>query len=243
MLQGAGTRMCRHYAIATDSSRAPRVDRVERDKFRRCDAQRPTATLNRSSRYGHPQRRRQQPWTRCIKARRRAWTCPCVRTKEGSLRHSTTSVRAAATTTLSPQSDAMFRAAFSPVRAISKRRPREPTQHVRNACARNPYVPRVVGDPCAYARKRRLCKPRVLPGQSMPRSTVSPLRATRAQRVRQKPLCTKGFQLSMRFGRKASRSALRQRSRTPWRTLTAAAHIAVVFGRRVDRVQLEVAQP
>jgi hypothetical protein len=55
----------------------------------------------------------------------------------------------------------------------------------------------------AIARKRRLCKPRVLPGQSMPRSTVSPLRATRAQRVRQKLLRTKGFQLSLRFVSKA----------------------------------------
>jgi hypothetical protein len=134
MLQGAGTRMCRHYAIATNSSRAPRVDRVERDEFGRCDAQRPTATLNRSSRYGHPQRRRPQPWTRCIKARRRAWTCPCVRTKEGSLRRPRTPVRAAATTKLSPQSDVLLGIAFSPVRAISKRHPRESTQRVRNTC-------------------------------------------------------------------------------------------------------------
>jgi hypothetical protein len=76
---------------------------------------------------------------------------------------------------------------------------------------RVPQVPPIVvaaaqtvGYPDAIPGKRRLCQPRVLPGQSMPRSTVSPLRATRAQRVRQKPLRTKGFQLSMRFGRKAS---------------------------------------
>jgi hypothetical protein len=58
-------------------------------------------------------------------------------------------------------------------------------------------------EPDAIARKRRLCQPRVLPGQSMPRSTVSPLRAPRAQRVRQNSLRTKGFQLSMRFVSKA----------------------------------------
>jgi hypothetical protein len=147
--------MCRHYAIATNSSRAPRVDRVERDEFGRCDAQRPTATLNRSSRYGHPQRRRPQPWTRCIKARRRAWTCPCVRTKEGSLRRPRTPVRAAATTKLSPQSDVLLGIAFSPVRAISKRHPSESTQRVRNTCTGNPYVPRALGDHDAYIGKRR----------------------------------------------------------------------------------------
>jgi hypothetical protein len=57
----------------------------------------------------------------------------------------------------------------------------------------------------AIARKRRLRQPRVLPGQSMSRSTVSPLRATRAQHVRVNSLRTKGFQPSMGFVSKAQR--------------------------------------
>lgn len=55
---------------------------------------------------------------------------------------------------LSSQSVVLFRTAFSPVTAISKRRPRDPTQHVRTTCPRNPYVPRVAGDRVAFFTKR-----------------------------------------------------------------------------------------
>ena len=109
-----------------------------------------------------------------------------------------------ATTTLSSQSDVLFRTAFSPVRAISKRHPREPTQHVRTTCARNPYVPRVLDDPCAYATKRRSLSDRVLPGRSAFGSAPVRSDATRVQQVHREPLPTKGFKRSRRLSSDAS---------------------------------------
>ena len=111
--------------------------------------------------------------------------------------------RRAETTTLSSQSDVLFRTAFSPVRAVWNRHPREPTQHVRTACARNPYVPRVLGDRVAYARKRRPRNDGVLPGQSGFEFAPARSDATRAQQVRHKPLHTKGSKRSRRFGGRA----------------------------------------
>ena len=119
-----------------------------------------------------------------------------MRTKAESLRRPRTPVRAAATTTLSPQSVALVRATLSPVRAISKSHHREPTQRVRNTCAGNRYVPRVSDDRVAYHQKRRPFLDGVHPDQSDPETPPWRANATLAQHVRQKLLRTKGFDQS-----------------------------------------------
>ena len=55
---------------------------------------------------------------------------------------------------LRSQSVALELTAFSPVRTVWDRHSREPTQHERNGCARNLYMPRVFSDRVAYTTKR-----------------------------------------------------------------------------------------
>jgi hypothetical protein len=63
-------------------------------------------------------------------------------------------VEAVTTTTLWAESVVVAWAAFSPVRAVSILHLPDPMQHVRNACARNPYAPRVTSDRVALPAKR-----------------------------------------------------------------------------------------
>jgi hypothetical protein len=105
---------------------------------------------------------------------------------------------------LSSQSVVLFRTAFSPVRAVWERHPREPAQYVRTTCARNPYVPRVSSDRVAFPAKRRSRNDRVLPGRSAFGSAPVRSDATRAQQVHREPLPAKGFKRSRRLSSDAS---------------------------------------
>ena len=74
--------------------------------------------------------------------------------------------------TLPQESVVVVWAAFSPVRAVSVLHLPDPMQHVRNACGRNPYVPRVPSDRDAYIAKRRCADSSIPTGARSVKSVV-----------------------------------------------------------------------
>ena len=160
MLQGAGTQFCRHYAITDCPSRAPRIDRVDRDGFGRCDAQRPMATPGRSGRtttFGGTAhdtgrvavKRAYEPGCAAVCARKRdcstAREPPSKRSLQRRYPHKASSSLA------SPSPRVKGHPSCPPLLSGATR-----AQRVHSAYSRNPYAPRVFSDPYALSA-RRLC--------------------------------------------------------------------------------------